>query len=39
MKKISTGIENFKRIIDEDYYYVDKTQFIDIVMNDQVSLF
>ncbi len=25
MKQISTGIEDFKTVIDNDYYYVDKT--------------
>ena len=25
MKLIPTGIENFKELIDKDYYYVDKT--------------
>lgn len=32
MKKISTGIEDFKKIIDEDDYYVDKSQFIETVL-------
>ena len=39
MKRISTGTENFKRIIDENYYYVDKTQLIETVMSQQVCLF
>ena len=28
MKLIPTGIENFKELIDKDYYYVDKTNLI-----------
>lgn len=39
MKKISTGIEDLKKIIDEDYYYVDKSQFIETVLLDQLTLF
>ena len=29
MKLIPTGIENFKELIDKDYYYVDKTKYIE----------
>ena len=29
MKLIPTGIENFKELIDKDYYYVDKTEYIE----------
>ena len=39
MKKMSTGIEDFKKLIDEDYYYVDKSQFIETVLLDQLTLF
>lgn len=39
MKKVTTGIENFKEIIDQNYYYVDKTKLIEVVMADKVSLF
>ena len=28
MKLIPTGIENFKEMIDKNYYYVDKTNLI-----------
>jgi len=28
MKKLPVGVENFKRMIKENYYYVDKTMFI-----------
>ena len=31
MKLIPTGIENFKELIDKDYYYVDKTNLIVIL--------
>ena len=26
MKRISTGTENFKELLDNNYYYVDKTR-------------
>ena len=39
MKKITTGTEDFKRLIDENYYYVDKSQFIEIALRDQFSFF
>ena len=41
MKKIPIGIENFERIITENYYYVDKTKFIEEIVNDgaMVNLF
>ena len=29
MKRISTGIENFKELLDNNYYYVDKTKLIE----------
>lgn len=28
MKRLPIGIENFKELIDKNYYYVDKTEFI-----------
>ena len=34
MKKIPIGIEDFKRIIEENYYYIDKTKFIEEIVND-----
>lgn len=36
MKKIPVGIENFKKMIDKKYYYVDKTQFISSVIDEKV---
>lgn len=40
-KKIPIGISNFKEIIEENYYYIDKTKLIDNVINDgaKVKLF
>ena len=39
MKRISTGIENFKELLDNNYYYVDKTRFIEDVLSDKVMLY
>lgn len=41
MKKIPIGVEDFKEIIEENYYYVDKTRFIEEVINEgaKVELF
>lgn len=36
MKLLPTGIENFKMMIDKSAYYVDKTNFIEDVLNEQV---
>lgn len=36
MKLLPTGIENFKTMIDKSAYYVDKTKFIEDVLNEQV---
>lgn len=36
MKLLPTGIENFKTMIDKSAYYVDKTNFIENVLNEQV---
>jgi len=33
MKKIPYGISNFETIIEENYYYVDKTKYIEILEN------
>lgn len=38
MKQIPIGIENFKELIDKDYYYVDKTLFISDVLKEKVAL-
>ena len=41
MKKISIAVEDFKKIIEENYYYIDKTKFIEDILNDgaEVKLF
>ena len=39
MKKIPVGIENFKEIIDDQYYYIDKTELINDVMNEKLVLY
>ena len=39
MKALPIGVENFKKLIDKDYYYVDKTNFIKDVLNAEVSLY
>ncbi len=39
MKLIPTGIENFKELIDKDYYYVDKTNLIANIINEKVVLY
>ena len=39
MKELPTGIEDFKELIDKDYYYVDKTAFIKDVCKEKVALY
>ena len=41
MKKIPIAVEEFKKIIEENYYYIDKTKFIEDVLIDgaEVKLF
>ena len=41
MKKVPIAVEDFKEIIKLDYYYVDKTKFIEDILNDgaKVKLF
>ena len=41
MKKIPIGVEDFKKIIEENYYYVDKTNLIEKIVKDgaEVKLF
>ncbi len=39
MKLLPTGIENFKTMIDKSAYYVDKTNFIEDVLSEQVVLY
>ncbi len=39
MKRIPTDVESFKKIIDNNYYYVDKTMFIKDVINEDLALY
>ncbi|MEE1475561.1 AAA family ATPase [Fusobacterium sp.] len=41
MKKIPIGVDNFKKLITDDYFYIDKTKFIEELLNDgaEVKLF
>ena len=39
MKRISTGTENFKELLDNNYYYVDKTRLIEDILSDKVMLY
>ena len=41
MKRIGIGLSDFKELIEDDYYYFDKTKFIDEVVKDgaKVKLF
>lgn len=39
MRSLPIGIENFKELIDKDYYYVDKTLFIRDVLKQKVALY
>mgnify|MGYP002536251068 FL=1 len=39
MKLLPTGIENFKTMNDKSAYYVDKTNFIEDVLSEQVVLY
>ncbi|WP_339014785.1 ATP-binding protein [Fusobacterium animalis] len=41
MKRIGIGLSDFKHLIEEDFYYYDKTKFIDEIIKDgaQVKLF
>ena len=39
MKLIPTGIENFKEMIDKNYYYIDKTNLIVNIINEKVVLY
>ena len=31
MKSIPYGLSDFKRVLEEDYYYVDKTKYIPLI--------
>ena len=41
MKRIGIGVSDFKHLIEEDFYYFDKTKFIDEIIKDgsEVKLF
>ncbi len=43
MKKLSIGIEkgieNFKKLIDKNVYYVDKSELIEDLINEEVILY
>ena len=39
MKRLPIGVENFKELIDKDYYYVDKTSLIRDVCDEKVVLY
>ena len=41
MKRIPIGLSDFKELIEEDFYYFDKTKFIDEIIQDgaKVKLF
>ena len=41
MKRLAIGIDDFRKIIKEDCYYVDKTKFIEEILNDgsKIKLF
>ena len=39
MKVIPIGIENFKDLMDKDAYYIDKTNFIEDVLKENVALY
>ena len=37
MKRLPIGISDFKYLIEEDYYYFDKTNFIDEIIKDALK--
>ena len=39
MKRMSAGKQNFKDLIDNDYYYVDKTMLIEDILREDVLLY
>ena len=39
MKRVPIGIENFKKMIDDNCYYVDKTGLINDVLNEEVIMY
>lgn len=38
MKKIPIGIENFKELIDKDYYFMDKSMLIQNIMDEKINI-
>ena len=39
MRRLPIGIEDFKELLDKDYYYVDKSLFIEDVLKEKVALY
>ena len=41
MKRLAIGVSDFKKIIEGDFYYFDKTKFIEEIIKDgsEVKLF
>lgn len=39
MKRVPIGIENFKRIIDDNCYYVDKTELINDILSEKIVFY
>lgn len=37
-KKLGLGVEDFKEIIEQDYYYIDKTKFIEEILFDGAKI-
>ena len=39
MKRLPIGVEDFKELVDHQYYCIDKTMFIQDVLNEKVVLY
>ena len=39
MKRLPIGVEDFKELVDHQYYYIDKTMFIQDVLKEKVVLY
>lgn len=39
MKIFPIGVENFKELISNDYYYVDKTRLISDILNEKIVFY
>ena len=39
MRRIPIGVEDFKRMIERDFYYIDKTEWINDVLNEEIALY